>query len=340
MLREVVNTHIKPRIIPFSYTTTASTATMNIGEGDFTVARTGQGAVTLTAREPLSRTGFVYVTSGPSAGAGSYVRWNGAASSKSSWDLNQLTASGSGTEGTVDGFVFGFESSDLTNYKVQRVASSRVRTRCIWGKITGSTGAVAVGGKGFTCTKSTTGTYVITFTPGFGTTPVVMAQGISTSAVVNCNFTSKSANGVTITTAPQTATATDADFYLLVIGQDSRSDAGKNRSPLLNNQRKPRIIAGEVTNTGGTYSITVGGATGGTDFTNLTDNGTGDFSVTIASPFKREPALFAATTSIRVMATYTTDVMRFVARNAAGSTQDITGQTYIFAIGSDDVSEY
>ena len=340
MLREVRNVHFRPRITPFSVTTTASTATLNIGSGDFTVTRTGVAAFTLVAKDGFSRTAFVYATTGASIGAGSYVRWNGVASSKSSWDISALTASGGTTEGTVDGFIFGFDSTDLSLCKFQRVLITTVRPRVLWGKVTGSTGVLTSGSKSFKVTRTVAGTYTVLFTPGFGTTPVMMAQGISTSVVVNCNVTNKTAEGCTITTAPETGTPADADFYIMAIGQDTRSDAGKNRTPLLNNQRRPRIIAGEITNTGGAYTLTIGGATGGTDWTTLLDNGPGDVSVTIATPFSREPALFSTTSSIRVMANYSANVTRYVARNAAGAATDISGQTYIFAIGSDDITDY
>ena len=339
MLREVINKHFKPRIVPFSYTTTASTATMNVGAGDFTVVRTGAGEVTLTARESFSRTCFIYAT--PSATPGAYVRWNLDDPAKAVFSLNTLNANATvAPEGTVDGFAFGFDSTDLSFCKSQRVSSTLNRTRIVWAKITGTTGAVAIGQRGITCSRTVAGTYAIKFTPGFGTIPVIMATGISTAGVVNCNFSAKTAAGVTITTAPQTATLTDADFYVMAIGQDSMSDGGKNRSILMNNQRKPRIVAGQINNVSGTITIGVGGATGGADFNTVVDTGAGDFSVTIASAFAREPALFATTASLRIMANYTAGVARFVCRNSTGAASDTNGQTFIFAIGSDEVNDY
>ncbi len=341
MLREVICKHIKPRIVPFSYTTTASSASLSVGAGDLTVGRTGTAAVTLTAREPFSRTGFIFCTPGSPATAGSYTRYSGDPSSKSAWSVDTLPEQGgSSVEGTVDGFLMGFDSTDLSFCQSQTVKSTLTSPRTIWGKITGSTGAVAIGTRTFTCTKASTGVYTIKFTPAFGITPVVLATGISSTVGVNCVVSAKSATGCTISTTPASGVATDADFYLVVMGQDSRHDGGKNRSPLRNNQRDPRIVACDVNNTGGVYSLTVGGATGGADFTTLTDTAAGDFSITIASPFKREPAIIVMASSLRPAVSYSNSVIRVQVRNGTGTLSDTNGPIYVFVIGSDDASEY
>ena len=138
-----------------------------------------------------------------------------------------------------------------------------------------------------------------------------------------------------------TGTLSDFDFYIAVIGQDTRSDAGRGRSPMTCSQRLPRIVACEITNTGGTPAITIGGATGGVDFTNMTDNGAGDFSVTMTNPFKREPAIFTMTTSQRSQVhSYTAGVIRVLTKAANGTNTDVNGVTHILAIGSDDSTEF
>jgi hypothetical protein len=136
--------------------------------------------------------------------------------------------------------------------------------------------------------------------------------------------------------APETGTPTDGDFYICVIGVDGRSDARKGRTPLENSQRKPRIVAGQITVASGVPSITIGGATGGADLISVVDGGTGDFSFTIAERFAREPAIFLTTTTQSAeVVSFTNGVVRFKTKNSSGDDTDVNGVTSIFIIGTD-----
>jgi hypothetical protein len=339
MLREIVNKHVKPRIVPFQLTTTASTATMNIGYGDYTVTRTGTGAGALVHRHGFYRNGLILLSQGTTNGG--YAVYNTTAGENDNFLYSILDNAGAAAEGTAEGFCFGWDSSDLSLCKKQRVAATLNAPRIIWGKITGTTGATAIGIRDFSATRTAAGTYTVTFKKAFAFTPVVMVTGIATAAATTARITSKTAAGCTVLLAPQTGTATDADFYICAIGSDARSDAGRGRMPLQNSQRLPRIIACEITNTGGTPTLTIGGSTGGTDFTTLTDNGAGDFSITVAEPFKREPAIFITTTTQRAQVhSYAANVIRLQTRASGGAATDTNGVTHVFVIGTDDISEY
>jgi hypothetical protein len=161
--------------------------------------------------------------------------------------------------------------------------------------------------------------------------------GNSSTTVANrSKVSSVTADGCVVTMAPESGTPTDGDFYILIIGVDGRSDARKGRKPLENSQRKPRIVAGQITVAAGVPSITIGGATGGADFTTMVDGGTGDFSFTIAQSFAREPAIFLTTTSQGAeVVSYTNGVVRFKTKNSAGNDADVNGVTSIFIIGTD-----
>lgn len=339
MLREIVNKHFRPRLIPFLLTTTASGATVQLGYGDCTASRASTGTGTLTLRQGFTRNGLCLLSQ--AVVAGGYAAYNSTAGENDAFAFTLLNASGTANEGTTDGLLFGWDSSDLSLCKAQRVAGSLNCPRLIWGKVTGTTGAVAIGNRDFGCTRTAAGTYVVTFKKAFAFSPTIIVTGISSSAATTAMTSNRSAGGVTVTMAPQTGTPTDSDFYIVAVGVDARSDAGRGRMPLQNSQRKPRIIACEVTNTGGTWSLSIGGATGGTDFTSLTDNGAGDFSITIAEPFKREPAVLVTTTTQRGQVhSYSGNTIRIQTRNSAGSAADTNGVTHVFVIGSDDVSEY
>lgn len=339
MLREITSKHIKPRIVPFQLTTASNVATVNIGYGDITATASAAGTGIITPRFPFSRNGFLLL--GQSTGAGFYATQNSATGSGASFPFSILDTAGSGADGSCEGFLFGFDSTDLSFAKKQRVSATQGAPRVIWGKITGSTGAVAIGTSDFSVVVGTTGVYNITFKKAFGKTPIVRVQPISTSAGREGVISAKTTAGVTISMTNGSGTANTADFYIIAVGSDSTTDSARGRMPLQNSQRKPRIVAGQILNTAGTPSISIGGATGGADLITLVDNGAGDFSFTIADSFIREPAIFLTTTTQRVLVhSYTAGIVRLLTRNASSTNTDVTGVTHIFMIGSDDASEY
>lgn len=345
MLREVKNKHIKPRIAPFQLTTTASGVTVNIGYGDFTATRSGAGTGVLSLREGFSRNSLFFSTQ--SVGAGGYSTYNAATNNTEDFPYSILNAAGSGVEGSCEGVCYGWDSTDLSFVKDQRVAATQSAPRVIWGKITGTTGAVAIGLKDFSCTRSSAGVYVVTFTKAFAVTPVCLVTGVSgSSTTISPLLSTKTAFGITVTMTNASGTPADANFYIMAIGSDARSDSARGRMPLQNSQRRPKIIAGQVTMASGAPSISIGGATGGASFEGITDNGTGDFSMTVplALRFKREPAIFLCSTTqrcqVRSNQVAGDGSLRILIQNAAGSNTDVDGVTNFLIIGSDDSSEY
>lgn len=344
MLREVKNKHIKPRIVPFQATlsSTAASNVVNIGYGDLTLARASTGVGTLTHNGAYSRAGMVFLSQAQTTGG--YAAYNAATANANTIPFTLLNQAGSAVDGAVEGFAFGWDNTDLSLCKQQRVASVQEGPRIIWGKVTGTTGAVSINAGDFGCSRTAAGTYTITFKRSFGKTPCVMVTGIgntSTTVANRAKITSKTAKTCVVTMAPESQTPTDADFYICAIGSDSRSDSAKGRMPLQNSQRKPRIVAGQVTMASGTPTISIGGATGGADLITMTDTGTGDFSVTIAESFIREPAIFLTTTTQSAeVHSYTAGVIRIKTKAANGNDTDVDGVTNIFIIGSDDASTY
>lgn len=339
MLREVKNKHVKPRIVPFKVTVSSTAATVNTGYGDCTATRTGDGAFTLSNRQGFSRNGLVF-TSQADLGDGGYTTLASSSGSSSAFSLLLKDSAGNDTDGNVDGFCFGWDSSDANLVKQQRVGATQNSPRIIWGKIA-SAGTVAIGTSDFSVTRASTGVYTVTFKKAFCQTPLVLVTGISTSTTAAHTLVARSASGCTINMADATGTLTNFDFYIVVIGSQSRSDSARGRMPLENSQRLPRIVAGQVTNTGGTWSLSIGGATGGIDFTSLTDNGAGDFSVTLTDLFKRECAVILSTTTQRAQVhSNSSGVIRVLTKAANGTNTDTNGITQIFCIGSDDASQY
>lgn len=337
MLREVKNKHFSPRIVPFTATIGSSGSTVDLGYGDYTISRASTGTATLTHRNPFSRNGLVLISQITTAGG--YATYNASTASPSSIPFTLLNAGGSAVDGSITGFSFGWDSTDLSLCKQQRVDSTTAAPRIIWGKVTGTTGVVAINARDFSCTRTAAGTYALTFRNAFGKTPMVKVTGsgnTSTTVANRSQVTAVTAAGCTIVMAPESGTPTDGDFYIAVIGVDGRSDARKGRKPIENSQRKPRIVAGQITVASGVPSITIGGVTGGADLISVVDGGTGDFSFTIAEAFAREPAIFLTTTTQSCeVVSYTAGVVRFKTKNSAGNDTDVNGVTSIFIIGTD-----
>lgn len=342
MLRETINKHIKPRIAPFQLTAGASSTTVDIGYGDFTATRVSDGIGLLTPRQGYSRNALIFLSQQTTTGG--YAAYPNATPDSDLFEYSILNTAGTLVNGTCEGFTFGWDSSDLSLCKSQRVAAVQNYPRCVWGKITGTTGAVAIGKGDFSCTRSAAGTYVITFKNAFRKTPIVMVTGSGNTSTTVANagrVTSKTASSVTIIMAPESGTPTDGDFYILAIGSDSRSDSARGRMPLQNSQRKPRIVAGQITVSSGTPTLAIGGATGGTDFTTLTDIGTGNFSVKIAESFIREPAIFLTCTTQRCeVKSYSAGTIDIKTKAANGNDTDLDGVINIFVIGSDVNEEF
>lgn len=339
MLREVIVKHTRPRIVPFQITTAATpSCTINIGTGDITATRSGTaGAGTITPLLPFARAGMLFM--GQSSTNGGYATYNTTAGSNSAFAYSMLSNSGAATDGAADGFLWGFDSTDISVCAPQDVICTRNYPKIIWGKITGSSGAVAIGKGDFTCTRASTGVYNIKFSVGFGAVPVVLATGISAATASTAKVTLKTAISCTVTMATEAGVA-DQDFYLVVLGQRSRSDAWGRRASLLNTQRSPRIVVASMTNTSGTWTF----LNGAPDFSStITDTGAGDFSIVLSQKYAREPVVIATSTTQRAQcgaAVATNNTIRIQTRAAGGAATDTDGITNIFVIGSNDPSEY
>ena len=341
MLREVKNLHIKPRIVPFQITTAATpSATLNIGSGDFTVTRSAAGTGILTLKRPFSRNGLFFASGSTTNGGYAYL--NAATASNVNFPYSLRTNAGAAVEGSLEGFVYGWDSTDVNITKVQRIAGSLNAPRIIWGYVVAATGALAAGSSDFTITHTAaSGIYTIRFRRAFSSPPSIVVTPVSGAAAYTARLSNKTATGVTVTIAEQTPTLTDSDFCIVVVGRDCTSDSGRGTTPLQNSQRKPIIVAGQVLNTAGAWSCIIGS----TEFGTIVDNGAGDFTIPGAAamlPYiARVPAIVTSTTTQRsnlVLSAFAG--VQIQTRAAGGAATDVSGVTSIFAIGSGDVCEY
>ena len=340
MLREVKSKPLKNRITYFNVTTTSTPSiTANIGKGNLgSISRTGG----LTAQNPLrlaSRQNIVWIASQSNNNGGFVSDEGGATTNTLSYKI--LDNAASVTDGTADVFAISTDSPTIDALPLSNVICETDRTRYIWGRIT-SAGVVALGASDFSCTKTATGTYSITYKNAFKRTALAFATPIATS-YRGIKISSKTATGCVISIHEGTPTALDTPFYILAIGTDSIEETTRVRNPLLNSQRKPRTECFQYTVTGGAETVTVG-----SKIATLTNNGTGDNTITLAEPFKREFATFAlsgpgaAKVNAIVQATNSSSATRVQTIGVASVLTDPSGGSavHVIMVGSMDPSEY
>lgn len=340
MLREIKASHLQATAIPFSITTTATpTITASTGSDDLgTITRTSAGQFTVNLKRQAARN--LIVVGQPLTTNGGYMFFNSIAPTISQFAIANNDSTGGTVDGSADFLAIRYMSTNQDFVPHQRMRCTQDRSRIIWGRITGATGAVAIGLSDFTVTRVSTGLYTIVYRKAFGRTPIVLITPIATSGARGALVSNKTAAGCTITIGDNNPTVQDTDFYILVCGTDNLSQIGNSLMPLLNSQRKSRILAGKMLLTGTTPSISVNAI----DFTTPVRNGAGDYSIPISTVFKRECAFFATSLSGKRINVHTggSGTVRYRTSNSAGTDGDMTtGHTTDFImIGSNDVSEY
>lgn len=335
MLREIVDRFVNPRLFYGNFTITSSpSATVNIGGADWTLARGGAGLFTATRKQPFTRVPLVFGSS--YTGNGSYVDLSGASTATLD-NLRLNDATGAASDGTVDILSLGYGSSDANLVGAQHLTCSRRRSRIMCARLTGATPSLDFGASDFSLSKTGTGVYALTFKRAFASTPCVFATAVLNSGNRGVIISSKTAAGVTLSVHNQAGTATDAILHVVVVGSDSRDEHGGANARVQSPQRKPRIVAGSVTQSAGTYSL----GQNAQAFTGVTKNGTGDITLTFKQPFRQAPVviLSAAGTRSQLASVSATDV-RLVGLAGGAPTATDPSLFNILAVGSDDPSEY
>lgn len=342
MLREVKNAHPSPMAQSYSITTTATPSiTAPIGTGDAaSLTRASAGVFTVGLKNAYGTTGpILALTAGVAAANGSQPVIT-TAQTNSSLPISLLNTAGSGVDGTTEAWAFGWRGNPQVPGMAQVVAGSKDRERIIFCKVNGTTGAIVFGRTDFTCTRTAQGVLSFTIKRAFARTPVVLATSVIANATGQRipKLTAKSASSFTVETRDRGPNLFDASFvYIVAVGVDSAEETCSELMALRSSQRKPRIVAGRVTYSGGTPSVTIGAG----DFT-VADTGTGVCTVTLTKPFAREMAVFGAGRSTRISLESSASASSFVLNSisaSAGTLADPTSFDFI-AIGSDDLTEY
>lgn len=335
MLREIKNSHLGPVLIPID---TTSPSTINRGAADFvpsTIASAGTGRISVDYRVKAPTNREVCLTL-PFQSIG-----NGAIATPNpiygqSFEMRTSENSPTATNGRAHGLILQWRSSITDVVTPQLVLGSGGSAMRLSGARVGSDGVLAFGKSDFTSAKTATGAYTITFKREFSSVPYVFATPATATRFVN--IVAVTASQVTLTTWDGTPAAADAAFHLYVYGGQGRDEIGRFPKPVMNSQRKPRILGFRIDYSGGVPSYGLGGS----DAVGVpTDNGTGDFTITFKTPFRQTPVVGASSEVfghvVEIISASSTAI-RCRTDDAGGGFLD--GKAHVMVLGSDDPGEY
>jgi hypothetical protein len=342
MLRLLESAHRGTVLIPVSINVASSGVTFNYGKSLFATATRGSaGNYTLTLKNPMSRAsiavGSVYLTSG--AGARPVITFT----NTSTITVSTLDSTGAALEPcAVDFLILGWMKNEYDKYsgKLFPVMAPMLSPRILFGEVS-SAGAATIGAGDFTISKTSTGTYSVTFRKDFSQNPIIVGMGYDDGTVTSVSVKSKSASGCVLEVYGHSADAlVDGTFSLLVMGSQGVGECGHDSlRQVLSTQRNCRISGLSVAALS-SATIAVGGPTTGLDFS--------------SSSAASANATFNITDSYRRSCVFIANGVVAIARRGGGTssstqigikTADVAGSATddgikAIVIGSDDPSEY
>lgn len=333
MQREIKTNRVRSRVVGIGLDTT--TPTVSFGGANLTgVSKTGTGDVTATFRTNYADTPVCVGCVGSGIPDGGYLTLFPSPTT-SSVRFRLLNSGAGAGDSTGDVICFGRDSanSELTDPQIVKCATDRCVLLGITVDGTG-TASITTGKGDATLVDNGTGDYTLTFTPAFGRTPIIAAT-VQNAATSMIKVASKSASSVNIKTFTDAAVAADRIFHVLVLGTLSKEETGRVYAPLNGTQRLQRVIAVKVDYSGGVPSI----STNATDISSVTDNGTGDFTLTFANPFRRAPVVVSsAEGDIATVVSVSATQARILVGTSNGTPFDTPAHVAI--LGSDDPAQY
>lgn len=335
MLRPLKAPHLLPLLQGWKFTTVVTPAVaLNIGSEEGSIARNAAGKVTITPIEPCSREGVVVCTPGADIAQGAYGCFD-TAHAESSFKAELLNAAGTGDDGTGYALSVGFEADEDDRYpfgNYQSVRNSRLSPRLMGFKVL-SDNSLSLG-KAQASVAVASSVATLTFANAFQGDCVVVASPIAATRKA-VRVTAATAKLASIEAYDPVGTALeDNSFYALVLGWDNPSIAGVSRRVVEVPQLKPRLEVFRVDGTG-TAAIDFGS----TDAT-LTDNGTGDYTLTWKEPFAREPIVIVTgkDNPAQLLAAATSTACQFGCFNKTTHAA-VDDEVYVVVLGYDYDSE-
>jgi len=344
MLRDVKIDYVRSRMIGGAFTsTTTPSITADYGQ-DGTLLRNSAGRSQITLSQPFGQMCIAIAQQHTLSGG-----FESQAAVPTNAGILQFDSRDNGTTFTdarVDWLALGYDQN-LLPYKIpnQKVKATLRKSILVGGQIAGATATVNIGKKDFSITRASAGRYTINFLRPFAQPPLIFFNFIATSGYRTLKVTARTGSSCTVECDDNTPAAQDATFNIMVYGTMCKDQHGKARSNLCNTQRKPRLLAGAITVSGGVPAFTTivsGKATGFNDiFTNLVDQGAGDVSFDFVKPFKREPIIInTPVSSVKTrLHTITSTGVRIQNINTAATPSDPVGYHFLI-LGSDEVNQY
>lgn len=341
--REVRHSFLSPRLIPFKYQTDGTNGndpTVSIGSGDLYLEDAGsEGSVDFfLPSRPYKRNALVFASIGDDVGAGGYIH-ESTAFTKGTGTLDAVDKDGLAVDGTVQGFLLGYDSEDTHAHgkKCSRLVCARRHTRLMGFQVnTQGSGSIAINDGRATISRAGTGDVTVTLSSlqSFGSAELIVVPTVVGDIDASVVVSSVQADSFGLKCYDNAGDPKDCVVNVIVIGFEAGHEHGGARALVRNTQLKPRVVAGRIAVAGGVPSAEVGGD----DFT-ITDDGVGDYDIVLANPFSRAPIVIALAEGGR--ATVTSDTGGHF--NIKVSDEDgvaMDSDVQFFALGSDSEVVY
>lgn len=344
MLRAIKHAFASPRINAFKATSLTGACTVGIGQDDvYSAASASAGKSYLTLRETFSRAPIVVATP-----VKAVDNVSGAALIDADPTISLLSLKNhDGTnplDGALHAFAIGYDSDDSSYYGWGR-QNAPFSLKSSWNaarfevfeiEYNDPTIVVNIGSHRATVTRNGAGDYTITFKRPFASDNVVV--GVSALADVRAQAFVVSASATAVRVFVGIAGTGNDDLGVMVVvkGSDNPQYGYGHHKTARASDRLPRVVAGHISYSTGTPSITKG--TG--DFT-VVDTGTGILTVDFVNPFARSPVVLVSQDIAGnvVVFDYDVDGLILNAFNNSGVLAD-PGDLHFMAFGFDDTNEY
>lgn len=337
--------HLSPRVTGLAFTTTGgASAVVDKGSNDFpsiTCGAAGKAVATQGDTAFFSRGPVIVASPGANVADGGFAMFD-TLPAAGALTIELADAAGSGDDGSGYAIAMGFDSADTDSYDLGQNVRCSMNAPLLMGfRVTNNgTAAIASGGTQASVSRVSTGIVTLTFAPGLPLVRAAKASPINASCRAE-RITALTGDSITVKITDSSGTVQDSDFTLFVLFSRNSDESGQCYDQLLVPQLFPEIVCGRIANNAGAPSISIGGATNGIDFS-VVDNGTGDWTVTLANAGLRSivPVVTSKDSRAQLLATPDTASFQIGQFNAAGAAADDSVEFIVLVYQADASQEF
>lgn len=346
MLRPIKHPRPGLRLCPFIASTGSSGAFTSQAASFSSLAGVSTAAVQPVLDRPYNQSALSVAQITTNVADGGYVSFEaGTGNTHDNTQAHYMVSrnnSGSQDAGTIHGLYCGWDTVETAAFASQARGGFDVKTTMTGARLMAfrvdGTGAASLleGSSVASLTDNGTGDYTITYNTAFANDNVIVLTSLGQNVDASLTVESSDAASVNITTFEGTPSAFDCNFDVVVIGQDTvSSDLTSAGTTLRGTQPGMRMLLCEVTETGGTPTIALGGAD-----MSIVDNGVGDYTFTWTDAFKRAPVVVGIGDNVRRFTHRGagTTTCRVEIKDAAHGAED-AGCSFL-VVGFDEDTEY